>query len=381
MLDCDFHPEYLHAWWMQRLRDPQEYSLGELVATLSNLAASPRVEFEVLVPFRVPPPSTCPLPPSWLEPKKAVKWLRANAPNSRVRHRGAMLFRQTARDAWSAVERVGEIVEQLSARIALGTGQVPYTCGQAWVTGHSGSFQLSRRRRGVKIGALERTGKLYERVETNVVDAAIELAAPLDEGPPGPALAGGWSAVEALLGGAGDEAKVFAGDRLAALIACSFPRAELTRLAYSHAALANDELAKEIRAVKTNREKAKLVANALAAKRHLTLRGSDQYALVRLENLMSNPTTGLEDIETHARAVLRRFYRQRNLVLHGGIIESVALRASLRTASPLIGAGLDRLVHAWFVSKTPPLELAAKARLRIALAGTAQAKDLVDLLE
>jgi hypothetical protein len=42
---------------------------------------------------------------------------------------------------------------------------------------------------------------------------------------------------------------------------------------------------------------------------------------------------------------LRRLYRQRNLVLHWGRMNAVGLRAALRTAAPLVGAGMDRIAH------------------------------------
>jgi hypothetical protein len=40
----------------------------------------------------------------------------------------------------------------------------------------------------------------------------------------------------------------------------------------------------------------------------------------------------------------------RNVVLHGGSTSSIALDATLRTVAPLVGAGLDRIVHHFFES-------------------------------
>ena len=87
------------------------------------------------------------------------------------------------------------------------------------------------------------------------------------------------------------------------------------------------------------------------------------------------------DIEDHAKQSLRRLYRQRNLVLHWGRMNAVGLSAALRTAAPLIGAGLDRIVHAWFATRTNPLELAARARLRLDLLESTDGCLPVDLLE
>ena len=59
-----------------------------------------------------------------------------------------------------------------------------------------------------------------------MVDTAMELVAPLDSE------SGAGAGIEALLTGPGDEDRVSAADRMASLVACSFPRAELTALSY-----------------------------------------------------------------------------------------------------------------------------------------------------
>jgi hypothetical protein len=59
----------------------------------------------------------------------------------------------------------------------------------------------------------------------------------------------------------------------------------------------------------------------------------------------------------------------------------VALDATLRTAAPLVGAGLDRVAHAYLVHGTTPLALAATAETSLALAGAQDAPLVTDLLE
>jgi hypothetical protein len=81
------------------------------------------------------------------------------------------------------------------------------------------------------------------------------------------------------------------------------------------------------------------------------------------------------------RSGMRRLYRQRNIVLHGGSPQAVALDPTLRTAAPLVGAGLDRIAHAYLADRVLPLTLAAKAELRLALVGAQDAPPVTDLLE
>ena len=109
-------------------------------------------------------------------------------------------------------------------------------------------------------------------------------------------------------------------------------------------------------------------------------RPSDAAAVERMRGVLSAPYLKLHDIQAHATNALLRLYRQRNLVLHWGKTDAVALRASLRTAAPLVGAGMDRIAHAWFVQKIRPLELAARARISLAVIGTRPGTNCLDLL-
>src|SRR5207244_6944715 len=101
-----------------------------------------------------------------------------------------------------------------------------------WVEGEAKPFRLRNRHRGLAVRALYREDRLYSDGRGSNIDAAFELLEPLAGGSPGPAVAGGWAAIEALLVMPGDAERGLAGDRLAAIVAASFPRAELTALAY-----------------------------------------------------------------------------------------------------------------------------------------------------
>jgi len=83
---------------------------------------------------------------------------------------------------------------------------------------------------------------------------------------------------------------------------------------------------------------------------------------------------------THLSTVFRGLYRNRNIVLHGGKTDAVGLRSSLRNAAPLVGAGMDRIAHAWFVEGLEPVQIAARAAVRLATAGAPDGPEIVDLL-
>ncbi|MGW1676465.1 hypothetical protein [Saccharopolyspora sp. NPDC002376] len=69
------------------------------------------------------------------------------------------------------------------------------------------------------------------------------------------------------------------------------------------------------------------------------------------------------------------------MVLHGGSVASVSLDATLRSAAPLVGAGLDRIAHSYFDTRLYPLDLAARAELACDLVAGETDLSIVDLLQ
>jgi hypothetical protein len=107
----------------------------------------------------------------------------------------------------------------------------------------------------------------------------------------------------------------------------------------------------------------------------------DQAAVQRMRKLLKNPGPKLQIIRESIGDSFHRLYRQRNLILHGGRLDSVALSASLRTAAKLAGAGMDRITHGHYVQSLRPMELVAKANVGIALLSPTSPLGCVDLLE
>ena len=74
----------------------------------------------------------------------------------------------------------------------------------------------------------------------------------------------------------------------------------------------------------------------------------DEAAEIRMTKILAAPKDAVEDVRALASDPLRRLYRHRNLVLHGGKTDAVGLRSILRVSAPLMGAAMDRIAHAWF---------------------------------
>lgn len=228
---------------------------------------------------------------------------------------------------------------------------------------------------------------MYSVCQNDRLDEALELAAPLNAGPAASAVAGAWAAIESLLFHPGDQADVedgraVAADRLAVIATCSWPRAELTALSHRHRPSPADDIQAALLACQDNSQRIEVIAHALSAGTALALASpSDLAAAERLKAVLSRPHSQLGDVRRIVQGVFRRLYRQRNIVVHGGNTAAIALESALRTAAPLIGAGLDRLVHAQLVGQVEPLDLAARAENSLALVGDPLGPAVTRLLE
>lgn len=385
LLDIGYSSDYLHGWWKYRLNHEAGFRcLADIIDDAQQLACRTERSFDVMVPvsraIRLASPAL--LPPEWRAPERVSAWFRANNFGVKnVRHDGGLLFSIRALDADVAVARVSELLDQLGARVAIGTKRDLKLLGQVWIGGTTTPVRLDRAKRGVWVKALEREGQLFDVHSSGRIHAAIELLSHLQSSSPGAAVAGGWAAIEALLSEPGSD-RVEAADRLATLVACSYPRAELTALSYD-VSRKEREFAARLEGVHGNRLRCDIIADALLEGTLVAnqLRGSVSVAAARTLEMLRNPRKTLTLVQEHASNAFRRLYRQRNMVLHGARTEAVALRASLRTAAPLVGAGIDRIIHAHYVGNVAPFPLTAQAQIALATVGTDGGPSITTLLD
>lgn len=377
LLDMGFSPQGLTSW-LKRV----EFEDGaELFQHAGELVEAPRQAFEVMLLFEKPTPMRIVRPPEWRDAPQVGIWLDRHGFGTKRQH-GGLLLSVDARDPFSAASQTADVVDRVLARVSVGTRDTVRIQPHAYIRGLSDPINLRRVRR-VEVRALEREDRLLHLQRTGPVDDALELLSHLNGAPAPVAATGGWSAIESLLSGPGDADKVVTAERLAYLVACSWPRAELTTLAWARQSQSPaDALGRALLACGTNRERGQLVLDELARDVDLALENArDRLAQRRVEKLASKPRAGLLAMQRHAAASLRRLYRQRNLVVHGGQVAGEALSATLRTAAPLVGAGLDRIAHASLTRDEPPLNLAARARMESERAGSEEAPSLTGLLE
>ena len=231
MLGRGFSPQYLHRWWTYRLKhEPGKRDLSDLLDDAHDRTSEPQQAFDVITPLRSASRRVWEIP-EWLDPQAASAYLTPLNSKPVSGLAGALRFSVEARDFGAAVEKAADKIDRYVARITLGgRNEHLEPMPHVWVSqaGRPPSSTHLRPGRGLEIPVLYRrdepiTGSVEPRI-----DASLELLGPVDRGSPSTAVSGAWAAVESLLTGPGDRGKVQAADRLAALIVCSFVRAEFT---------------------------------------------------------------------------------------------------------------------------------------------------------
>jgi hypothetical protein len=396
LLDLGYHATHLLGW-AERMHH-ERVTAAELVNDAAELARAPRQPYRVLVALiATPRRELAEGLDTWLPKGAVISWLKQRGHDTAgLRVGGGFLYEVTARDPYGAAEQARQLLDRMIARSSFlrrsRDGIKP--TDHIWVDGHSQPVPVAGAARGADIMSLVHEGHLYQvDGARRRIDDALELAAPVNRGAVGPAVAGAWAAIESLLSHPDDppeeerSGKAIAADRLAAIIACSWPRAELTALAHRHDPAQADELSNRLAACRVNRERAKVIADAIGADGRLPdlsrsrNRYSDLAAVHRMRKLLTTPQRELGDALTRFTIALRRLYRARNIVLHGGSVQSLTLEAALRTTAPLVGAGLDRITHAAATEGIDALDLAARAELALRMVGGETGLSPVDLLE
>lgn len=379
VLDHGLHPEYLRLQLRGAIRGGADgVDLVDLMEAELNLP--PRVYVGWVRLKDVPHPELMEKRENWHDARSTNDVLRAhNCPPTRSQS-GSLRFRLQARDIYSAATEVYEDMERLKSRTRLlRSKQLTYEPRIYFEDG--ATLPLRARHPQISAVSLARTEILYtaplDGGHRQAIDDSLFLAADLLHASPGVAAGSAWASLESLLGegdpDAAERGKVIAADRAASIIAASWPRAELTKLSYSIVADATCPTSVKSRldaAGEDNAQRANVLWKAVEAGISMQMAlPREQAALLRMQELCAQPMAEMRRVQGYLTASLRRLYRQRNLVLHGGAMKPVALRSALRTAGPLVAASLDRISYCLERNEWAPLDTVARAELAVACAG------------
>jgi hypothetical protein len=415
LLDRGVSPDKIHHWVtyqkQQILQDAEEGEIGggkvaQLILEADGLAERAEVQRDVAIPLRDFLPSLRSLLPpgaAYLPPAEAERWLKQKCgiskeslPSPYDRY-PFLVINVRCTDEWDGVERAHELIEQAQAQLSLlpdSSRYESYEIGQwAWVAGSSRRFTLlERRRQKFGIPFLRQMGMLSADTRDDVSDRfadALVLLSSMKLGTTGASLASGWAAMEGLLGGS--EGNYQVAEKMANILAASFVRAELTWLV--HSGFASPRLQRQFTG--TASRAAGILEQRLRDKefKHTACRRkTDQLAVERLKTLIrldegneQQQFNTLDGMRARLESTFNRLYRQRNIVLHGGRLGSIATSASIRMAPALVAAVFDRILassnHNKSSDRKAPLELAALARKRLQDLRDSPSKQLARLLD
>jgi hypothetical protein len=358
-----------------------------LINQLDTLNQSQVQQFEAVFPIKKAPMGKRTAAQSWLAGDKVKDWIKKYGvedlePGERLC--GGILVVVDARDTGNAATQAMAKFEMIRNRAAL-VQLVPIeTLGYFWLSGQKQKLPITVQKRGVEVASLARQDRIYTLGEDMPnIERAIALLAELEHGPPSSAVTSGWAAMESLsMGPAEGGNRVEAAIRMAYLVTASFARAELTTLAYSYCNSNQDALSTEIDNAKRNKQKTEILMREILNKSKLRFgRVEDTASAIRMQRLLAEPVGSLHLVCRYVETTFKRFYRLRNLIAHGGRTDSIVLDAGLRVAAPLIGAAFDRIHHANVTQKLSPVELIARARLRINSLDSSQPLQLLGLLD
>lgn len=392
LLDLGYTAQFLTTRWLPGLQAKNAHTEA-IIASAAGLARIPLRKFHVLLSLSPTPEHIS----GYLTSSEVANWLKGegHSPDA-ANTQGGFLYAVRAHDPYAAADNARQLLERLLTRSSFAHQAELVIAPKLWVSGHPEPLPALGPTRHAELPSLTHHDRHYDVAgPTNPVDLALALAAPVHRaGATSAAVAGAWSAIESLLCHPGDPAPpgdhdgaALAADRLAAIVACSWPATELTTLAQRHGDPdAPDELSRRRDACETPPEQAQLLLteitrNGLANLRfHGPARHSDRIAAQRLATCVAEPKRVVGELAAAARIAFRRLHRAHQLVLHGGPTPSAVQAAALRTVVPLLAAGLDGIARACFETGLEPLALAARAELAMALVGGETGLSLANLL-
>lgn len=387
LLDEGFHKSHIHGWLTNT---PSDTPLEDVLTSGHDMLQSGLRQFNLVLPVTKVDPKVAPhLTQQEASPEEYSAAFEASTNVGLfARERTvatALRLSFDARDPYSAVAMAVTWMQRLEDRVSVGLGRSGITFGERIVDTTTRKIREFRgEARPLNLPSLQRNGQYMATpsssgAQARVDDALGMLAANQHRSTP-TGIASIWAALEALLGMPGAKG-VEAADRLADIVACSFPRAEVSELARRWERQGSDDLSARLVELSTTAEKASLMMQRIMSGAAPSFEApKDIAAISRMEQLIADPAGVLARVREYYVATFRRLYYQRNFIMHAGKLDSVSLRATSRTAPQLVAAGIDRLVNANFAGGLEPHGLAARARIEIGMLGSPGARPLHELL-
>jgi hypothetical protein len=341
---------YLSKWFNYRAKhDATPYTLADITRDLQDLVTNGFRPVQIMIILARPAQSKVQSMQGWLDATSVKQWFVDNRLQGPGKIHGGILYESAQWDLDGALLNVAKAVHRLQKRAILKTGRAPEFHGAAWIAGVSGPRRLPAISqlggRALAPGYELGDPQVEAPISNDRLEVAVEfLLAGLSE--PGPSAAGTlWAALEALLAAPGDPDRIQVVDRASDIALVAFVRASIQMaLGLLFSRCPEDGLTQRLRDLDL-RDRLTQFEEALRRDEHQTLsHHSTRVALSHTKQLFDEGNLRLRREEF--RQNLRGLYRQRNLILHGGITDGPLLGGILRASTPLVTAVINRYARA-----------------------------------
>lgn len=386
LIDSGLHERHVLGWLLERQKT---LTTTELIREAIALKGTKSRDFTFYVGFtELPRRARDAMSNGTLIETSAYVDAYNNATNSRrmgppERLVGAAKVTVKSVDPYSAMAQLNDWIQRLQSRSALGLGSegvrisakvVDVNAPKIWDHTTSDLLVIPTLLNPKLVKTLDQSPL------ANQVDDALMLLAPHLQATSGISAATLWAACEGLLGRIDSNGHSVA-DRLADIVACSFPRHEAFALIWRARKERTPELAEAISDGSTFEQMLRVMEELAKGVTPSFTLGADIAAANRLRLMQMSSVESMKRVRNYIKAAFRRLYYQRNFIMHAAKFDSVSLPMTTRVSPKLVAAGIDQIVSASNGRHTvSPLDLAARAALELEVIGKPGAKHLASLL-
>jgi hypothetical protein len=347
LLELGINSNYLVKWLDYRLISTDcSLDLIGFVDELVDLRTSGYGTLEVMVVAdKTAAPDARPQS-GWLEPQQVREWLEANDFITPQTMHGGILFSSDQWEIYSALEAVGSALRKMSRRAFLKTGKTLSFYGNAWIKGVERPKKIPNAAPTYTLlpGYEFEAPSLVAPSSNNRLEVAVEFieAAATVEGPSAVGML--WAALETLLSAPGDPNKMEVVKRGADIGLIAFIRSTIWNSLGTAMNKRTDSLAKALAAIEPANRLDRFEAALRTAEYESLSRVGSRIHLRHVARLLDQGY--VKEIRTTFQHVLAGLYRQRNLVLHGGVTDGPLIEGYLRCGYPLAAAIVNRYARA-----------------------------------
>lgn len=386
LLDAGMHKSSLYAWLRAIRDDSTSLTIGEFLREADSRLKQPERTYTFCVPVEKIGKFDLASASGWMTAQETAQWRQSHARKAPgVPQRGSFLIEVQARDVNAAADKARSRLSNLAAKFTLGSKTPIVISPSMWSKEKGSEFPTQATNRVINVRSFERLGRVQDLEMPDYITNTLALVQPLRTAAPHIAVMSGWSAIESLMVGPSDSQDIIAARRFSLIVAASMVRAELSWLSQTYVDTHDDAIAEEMRNCEKNIDRARLFQTYVLAAPEIDLyKPVDKLALERIRPALLDPRQEVEKISGILTREFTRLYRKRNMIVHSGHTQKSNLHSISETLAPLIGAGIDRVVHVGLSYGVPPIELSAVAESRVNYlepATPSSSGNLLDLLE